>query len=148
MRRLYWYGIAALFLTVWATGGPVRAETIILKAEANAANETPPNHSKGTASLTATYDSTSKVLKWKGTHSGLTGDATSAHFHGPAATGKYAGVALWISTKGTPLPPSFEGQATLTDAQAADMLAGRWYVNIHTARYPGGEIRGQLEKVK
>jgi len=32
----------------------------------------------------------------------------------------------------------------LTPAQAADLLAGRWYVNIHTARYPGGEIRAQV----
>jgi hypothetical protein len=69
-----------------------------------------------------------------------------AHFHGPAEAGKNAGVAVWISTKGTPFPTSFEGEATLTDAQAADLLGGRWYVNIHTAANPGGEIRGQLLK--
>jgi hypothetical protein len=57
-------------------------------------------------------------------------------------------VAIWISTKGTPLPASFAGQVTLTDAQAAELMAGLWYVNLHTARYPGGEIRGQLEPVK
>jgi hypothetical protein len=149
MRGFYWSGVAALLLMmVWVTGDPVRAETVILKAELKAPNEKPPSQSKGTGSLTATYDTNSKVLSWKGTHSGLTGDATSAHFHGPAESGRYADVAVWISTKGTPLPPSFEGHATLTDAQVADMMAGRWYVNIHTARYPGGEIRGQLELVK
>ena len=26
----------------------------------------------------------------------------------------------------------------------ADLLAGRWYVNVHTQRYPGGEIRAQV----
>ena len=41
---------------------------------------------------------------------------------------------------------AFEGSATLTDAQAADMMAGKWYVNIHTAANKGGEIRGQLTK--
>jgi hypothetical protein len=148
MRGSYRYGFAALLLMVWVTGGPARAETIILKAELKAPTETPPNESKGIGSLTATYDTTSKVLTWKGTHSGLTGDVTSAHFHGPAEAGRYADVAIWISTRGKPLPPSFEGQATLTDAQAADMTAGRWYVNLHTAKYPGGEIRGQLELVK
>ncbi len=148
MRVVYWYGIAALMTMVWVTGGPVRAETVIFKAELKASSQTPPNDSKGTGSVTATYDTNSKVLSWKGTHSGLTGNATSAHFHGPAEAGRYAGVAIWISTKATPLPASFEGQATLTDAQAADMMAGLWYVNIHTAAYPGGEIRGQLELVK
>jgi len=148
MKGFYWYGVAALLMMVWLTGGPVRAETITFKAELKASTQTPPNDTKGTGSLTATYDTATKVLSWKGTHSGLTGEATSSHFHGPAEAGKYAAVVIWISTKGTPLPASFEGQATLADAQVADMMAGLWFVNIHTARYPGGEIRGQLERVK
>jgi len=41
---------------------------------------------------------------------------------------------------------SFEGAATLTDTQAEDLMAGKWYVNIHTATYKAGEIRGQLTK--
>jgi hypothetical protein len=39
-----------------------------------------------------------------------------------------------------------EGSATLTDAQAVDLLAGRYYINIHTAANPPGEIRGQVTK--
>jgi hypothetical protein len=148
MKTLYWHGIGALLTMVWVLGGPVHAETVAFKAELRASNQTPPTNSNGTATVTATYDTTSKVLTWKGTHSNLTGPATSAHFHGPAQAGQSAGVAIWISTKGTALPASFEGQATLTDAQAAEMMAGLWYVNIHTARYPAGEIRGQLELVK
>jgi len=148
MRGFCRYGIAVLLTLGWVSCGPAHAEMVILKAELSAPNETPPSQSKGTGSLTATYDTSSKVLSWKGNHSKLTGDATSAHFHGPAEAGRYAGVAIWISTKGMPLPSSFEGRATLTDAQAADMMAGRWYVNIHTTRYPGGEIRGQLERAK
>jgi hypothetical protein len=149
MRRLYWPGIAALLAMVCLTGGgPVRAETVAFKAELKAPNEMPPSDSKGTASVAATYDTNSKLLSWKGTYSGMTTVVTMAHFHGPAEPGKSAGVALWISTKGKPLPDSFEGQATLTDAQAADLLAGRWYVNLHTVARPGGEIRGQLERVK
>jgi hypothetical protein len=148
MRALYWYGIGALLTMVWVLGGPVHADSVTFKAELRASSQTPPTHSNGTGSVTATYDTNSKVLTWKGTHSDLTGPATSAHFHGPAQAGQSAGVAIWISTKGTPLPASFEGQATLTDAPAAEMMAGLWYVNIHTARYPAGEIRGQLELVK
>ncbi|HWE15556.1 MAG TPA: CHRD domain-containing protein [Hyphomicrobiaceae bacterium] len=148
MRRGYWYGIAALMTIVWLTVGPGRAETVVFKAELKASSQTPPNDTTGTGSVTATYDTNSKVLSWKGTHSGLTGDVTSAHFQGPAEAGRSAGVAIWISIKTTPLPASFEGQAQLTDAQAAEMMAGLWYVKVHTARYPGGEIRGQLELTK
>ena len=39
-----------------------------------------------------------------------------------------------------------KGSATLTDAQAADLQAGKYYVNIHTAANKGGEIRGQVMK--
>ena len=41
---------------------------------------------------------------------------------------------------------SFEGSATLTDAQADELLAGKWYVNVHTAANKGGEVRGQVTK--
>ena len=41
-----------------------------------------------------------------------------------------------------------DGSATLTDAQTADLAAGKWYVNVHTAANKDGEIRGQLVKGK
>jgi len=34
----------------------------------------------------------------------------------------------------------------LTDTQAADLLAGKWYFNIHTEANRPGEIRGQVTK--
>ena len=70
--------------------------------------------------------------------------AIAAHFHGPAAAGKNAGIALGLPNGN--LPAAFEGSATLSDVQAADLLAGRWYFNLHTAAYPAGEIRGQVVK--
>jgi len=102
----------------------------------------PANTTAGSGSVTATYDTDSKKLTWKGSYSGLTGPATAAHFHGPAAEGKNAGVMVPISPNG----PSFEGSATLTDAQAKALMDGDMYVNVHTATNKGGEIRGQLTK--
>ena len=46
----------------------------------------------------------------------------------------------------TPATSPFEGSATLTDAQANDLLAGKLYVNVHTEANKGGEIRGQVTK--
>src|SRR6266851_816002 len=50
-----------------------------------------------------------------------------------------------VESKGSGASP-IKGSATLTDAQAADLTAGRWYFNIHTAANKGGEIRGQVVK--
>ena len=43
-----------------------------------------------------------------------------------------------------PFTSPIKGSATLTDAQASDLQAGMWYFNLHTAKYPDGEIRGQV----
>ncbi len=119
------------------------AETLKFKATLDAAQEVPPNDSKGKGTADLTYDTTSKNLTWTITYEGLSGPAAVAHFHGPAEAGKNSGVALLIGQ--TPTSP-IKGSATLTDAQAADLMAGRWYVNVHTAANKAGEIRGQVTK--
>ena len=134
--------LAGLALTMaGALASPARAEVVNLKAAMNAGTEVPPNSSSGTGTLTATYDTASKKLSWKGSYSSLTGPATAAHFH-TGEPGKNGGVALPITPNASP----FEGSATLTDAQATDLLAGKWYVNVHTEANKGGEIRGQVTK--
>ena len=77
---------------------------------------------------------------------GPAGAATMAHFHGPAAPGANAGPVVPVPTSALANP--MKGTATLTDAQIADLEAGNWYFNIHTAANPGGEIRGQLPASK
>ena len=133
---------AAAGLTVLAL--PASAETMMFKAPLSATEEVPPNASKGTGNVEATYDTSSKKLSWKGSYSGLTGPVTAAHFHGPAEKGKNAGVVVPVDAAKTP----FEGSATLTDPQAADLQKGEWYFNVHTAENKGGEIRGQMAKAK
>jgi hypothetical protein len=125
-----------------ALASPGLAATVNLKADLKAGSEVPPTDSKGAGSVTATFDTGSKQLSWKGTVSGLTGPATAAHFHAGEA-GKNGGVVVPIAgaDKG-----SFEGSATLTDAQATELMDGKWYVNVHTAANKGGEIRGQVTK--
>jgi len=125
-----------------AIASPSFAANVNLKADLKGASEVPPTDSKGSGSVTATFDTASKKLSWKGTVSGLSGPATAAHFHA-GETGKNGGVAVPITgaDKG-----SFEGSATLTDAQAEELMAGKWYVNVHTAANKGGEVRGQVTK--
>jgi hypothetical protein len=130
-------GCALAMTIAW----PANAETVNLKSSMNAQSEVPPNSSKGAGTLTATYDTSSKKLSWKGNYSGLTGPVTAAHFHS-GEEGKNGGVAVPITPHNSP----FEGSATLSDAQAAELLAGKWYVNVHTEANKGGEIRGQVTK--
>ena len=132
--------LATLALGI-AFAGPAFAEK--MKATLDGKSEVPPNTSAGTGTADIDYDKATKKLTWKLTYQGLTGPATAGHFHGPAEPGKNAGVAIAIpNATSSPV----EGSATLTDAQAADLAAGKYYVNVHTAANPGGEIRGQVMK--
>ena len=105
-------------------------------------NEVPPNSSPATGKAEATLNTETKVLTWAITYKDLTGPVVGAHFHGPSEPGKNAGIVLPFKTLQSPI----EGTATLTENQAGDLLAGKWYANIHTAANPGGELRGQMVK--
>ena len=120
------------------------AETVTFTANLDGLSEVPPTASTGKGTLAARFDTVTKQLSWDVSYSSLSGDATAAHFHGPALAGANSGVVVQIAQFKTP----FTGTAPLTDAQFAELSAGKWYVNIHTAKYPTGEIRGQVVKDK
>ena len=123
----------------------VSAATIDFRATMTGKSEVPPTASNAGGDVVATLDTSSKKLNYTITYMGLSGPATAAHFHGPADAGANAGVAVPIGTN--PSSP-VTGSATLTDAQIQDLEAGKWYANVHTEANKGGEIRGQLMRVK
>ena len=116
------------------------AETVQFTATMNAATEVPAKTSDGTGTTSATLDTATKTLSYDMSYSGLTGPATAAHLHGPAAPGANAPVLVPFQVTPSPI----KGTATLTDAQMTDLMEGRMYANLHTAANPGGEIRGQM----
>jgi hypothetical protein len=136
--------IAAVAALALGFAVSAQAETVHYAAKLDGASESPATTSKGTGEAKLKYDTTSKKLDYTVEYKDLSGDAVAAHFHGPAAAGANAGVELPITVGKSPI----KGEATLTDAQAADLAAGKWYVNIHTAASPAGEIRGQVEAAK
>lgn len=121
------------------------ATTPTFKASLSGAKEVPAVVTTATGSATVTLEG--KTIKLTGSYSGLSGAATAAHIHGPASKTETAGVILGLTaTEGaTAGSGTLAGTGTLTDAQIADLKAGRYYVNVHTAQNPPGEIRGQLE---
>jgi len=120
---------------------PMASNTVNFVATLSGTAEVPPNGSTGTGTLEASLTKDTSVLRWKISYSGLTGPASAAHFHGPAMAGANAGVVVPITGN---LASPINGTATLTEAQVEALLAGSWYVNVHTAANPGGEVRGQV----
>ena len=135
IRRTSLAGLGLVALL--ATGSIAAAETVQLKADLKGSN------TAATGNASVSYDTASKQVTWRITYAGLSGTPTAAHFHGPAQPGANAGVAVPIPNVAT---SPIQGSATLTDAQAADLVAGRYYINIHTAANPPGEIRGHVTK--
>ncbi|MEI8029791.1 MAG: CHRD domain-containing protein [Comamonadaceae bacterium] len=104
-------------------------------------NQLPPVATPASGQLFAVLNKNTRLFRWKLSFTGLRGSASAGHFHGPAVVGANATSVLAFKA---PVKSPLEGQATLTSVQAADLMAGKWYADIHTASHPGGEIRGQL----
>jgi len=119
--------------------GGASMQTETYAATLTPAEEVPPAaNSKGSGSFEMKLDIKTNEFTWKLSHAGMTGPATAAHIHGPAGKGTNAGVVVPLQ--------GMEGKGKLTQAQYGDLAAGLYYVNVHSAQYPGGEIRGQLAK--
>ena len=143
-RHITQLALASLTLAAAALTGCASmnapSNMVAMSTALRGANEVPANTSPATGTVDAVLNKDTNLLRWKVSYTGLTGPATAGHFHGPAAVTANAGVVLGWATAES----GSEGSATLTAAQAADLMAGRWYANIHTKANPGGEIRGQM----
>lgn len=128
----------ALASTVAFALSPAMAEMRTVTIDLNGASEVPPTNSTATGEAEIKFDTDKKELSWTIKSEGLSGDATAAHFHGPASPTESAPPVIDISDK------IASGSVMLTDAQVADLEAGRLYLNVHTANFPDGEIRGQV----
>lgn len=117
-----------------------------LSGAANGANERPnPVTTNGTGNITGTYHLEHNMLEYTITWSNLSVAPTMMHFHGPADVNTAAGVQAPITfASGAGTSGTTSGMITLTAEQETDLLAGKWYYNIHTSNFSPGEIRGQV----
>ena len=120
-----------------------QAAVITYKAALGGGAEVPPITTGAIGTAAVSVDSATKMASWRVEYTGLSGPAAAAHIHCGAAVGANAGVAVKLGEGPTAASP-MTGSGAMTDAQLADLAAGKCYVNIHTAANKGGELRGQL----
>ena len=132
---IYKFATAAA-VAVLLTAGAAQAEIVHFSATLAGAGA-------GKGELSAELETVERVLVYRANFSGLSGPPTMAHFHGPAAPGANGPPVVVVKDPTSPI----SGTAILTPAQEADLLAGKWYFNVHTQANPGGEIRGQVERL-
>jgi hypothetical protein len=141
---------AFLLISLLLAAVPAQALVIDLTADIGASQEVPPTDSLAFGTGVFTYDDVSNVLSWTilFTASLFDTDETMAHIHGPAAVGAEADPLVDLGTgqlktgmTDLDLLASCSGDP---EACESDLLAGLWYVNVHSSEHPDGEIRGQI----
>jgi hypothetical protein len=132
----------AALLTAGLAGGASHATSYKLSAKLNAGQEVPKpkGASRATGAFTGTL--TGRKLTWKVTYKSLTGKAMQAHIH-MGRPGKSGNVLVPLCPPGC--RSGMHGTKTVSAAIASAIRRGGTYVNVHTAKNPAGEIRGQLK---
>ncbi len=129
----------AVFVLIFSTA--TRAE--IFTAYLSSAQEVPTNASTATGYARIVLNESAGTITYTVVFSGLSSNQQGSHIHAPAAIGANVGVAINFppvgGTSGT-----LTGTVSITPTQISQLRAHLGYVNIHSATFPGGEIRGQL----
>lgn len=125
--------------------GEPRVAKTDLRATLSGATEVPPTDSRAWGYFEAVYRPSTKVLEYRLNLVGLSSPITMGYLQGPADPGANAQRVAPINV------PIYDytiwDGVTLTEQQANEVLAGRWYVNVLTVNYPDGEVRGQIVPV-
>jgi len=136
MRKTAHLIFAGVFLL--GTVSAVNAESISLVA--HLLGSTAHSGSDAFAEAQFTYDSNSRALEYYVNYDGVA--PVKVDIHGPGGAGGNAPAIATLPLSESPI----SGTVTLTGEQAAELLAGKTYLDIHSQAYPDGEIRGQITR--
>jgi hypothetical protein len=143
MKKLpYLLGLSVLLFMTGCDKNDYKTDpTVTFTSTLNGSNEETATGSTATGTASATYNMNTKILDVTVNYTGLT--PVAGHIHKGAL--KVSGPVIFPFTAPLTSPIYFTSPA-LDATQEADLLAGLYYVNLHTATFPNGEIRGQLVK--
>ncbi len=152
-----------LFLVLGLASSGANATVIHLKAFLDGAQEVPQvgqAAAGGSGFAFMLFDDVTNILSWTISYSLNTGPASAAHFHGKTLQADASGPGLAspvritipgiAGTSSGTVIGSFDLDALVNAADnEGNLLAGLWYINIHTpgtppTGFPSGEIRGQV----
>ncbi|HRO06796.1 MAG TPA: CHRD domain-containing protein [Ferruginibacter sp.] len=114
--------------------------TINFRANLNGPEMNPPNSSSATGSFNASFNSVTNKLGYRLTVNGMT--PFEAHLHKAASPN--VGPVVHTLTEISPL--IYGDTLIVTESLADSMALGYFYIDVSSAAFPGGEIRGQIEK--
>ena len=152
-RRLSDFGPNICGSTILSVGllllaaGAAQAGITNLSASLDPFQEVPPHNTPAYGDATATLNGTTFTIT-SGNYYSLLGGANAVALYDGAAGANGTFISTLTLTDPGTTSGTFSGTATLTNAQAADVLAGNGYLNIRDSVYPSGELRGQLEVTK
>jgi hypothetical protein len=132
--------LGAGLLTLLVAMPAARAANYNFNFPLDGLQEVPPVATPSTGTGVVLYDDVTNTLQWNISYTPMIGTVTNAHFHGPAPVGVNAGVRIGLDFSTNPIV----GSTVISEAFETELLAGLWYVNIHSTFRPGGEIRGQV----
>ena len=148
IRRVLSSAVAIVAVAVLAPlpmAAPSQASERLLLGFASGSQETPPNAATSRAEAVVTVDPATNRIDWIIYHD--VSAPLAAHFHGNGFPGVAATILVDLGGLSGGLTSPMVGSTTRSAQDVADLLAGRWYVNIHSVTFSGGEIRGQLAVV-
>ncbi|MGB8192390.1 MAG: CHRD domain-containing protein [Chitinophagaceae bacterium] len=113
--------------------------------------EVPQRLTSGNGTMDLVYNKDLRTLSYTVRWNSLTGPLVQAHIHGTAEKGVNAGILQdWTASISKTIAGTYSGSVLIDGVVFTEenLLLGRYYVNIHTTLYAGGEIRGQIEGLK
>ena len=128
------------------SSGGAQADILHFSTVLSGSKEKVPNHVAATGTADVTLDTATHMASYRVDYRGLTGPAKIVHFHGPKLPGMRAPEVIVMRMHPGASPVT--GSLHVTDAQIDELKKGQWYANVHTDKYPDGEIRGWLTAKK